>query len=152
MIKKSPQYDLRELFYSVLHNAVTYAGAYVPVYEAVPKGQAFPYIVIEDCLWTNEDTKDAWEEDYVLRLGIYTGYGGTLDNCAILDSVYQTISTIYQAGNLQFIQTPTRSDFCLTMFWFGSGETRVMRPEETGLEEELERTSLELMCRVKQLR
>lgn len=120
--------------------------------RAVPKGMPRPYIVIEDRTWDNGSTKDAFEEDYILKVGIYTDYGGTLENCAILNVVEEIISAAYNAGALQFAQTPTRSAFCVTMFWFGVGETRVLRPDEILYEEELERTMLDLMFRVKQLR
>jgi hypothetical protein len=148
-IKKNPQYELRIFIRGLLDNAIWYKGKTVAVFEAVPKGYPRPYIVLEDCTWDNGSTKDKFEEDYVLKVGVYTDYGGTLDNCAIINVVYEILSTKYNAGELQF---DTASDFCVTIFWFGSGETRVMRAEETGWEDDLERTMLDLMFRIKQLR
>ena len=152
MIKRNPQYELRTLIFSILDGAITYDSVVVPVFEAVPKGKGRPYVVIGDCDWDNSDTKDGNEDDYVLKLEVYTDYGGTLDNCGILDELYQAIGAVHDAGNLQFIQTPTRSKFCLTMCWYRAGNTRVMRPEESSIEVDLEYSFVELICRIKQLR
>jgi hypothetical protein len=151
MIKKSAQWDLRVVFRSLLNGAIMLREAPVPIFETIPKGMPLPYIALTGCRASNGDTKSTIEDDYVLDLEIFTDYGGTMDNVAILSAVYEVISN---AWNNQTLQFPTGSDFCITMFWFGDMETVLMA--ESGLarriKEELESSKLELMLRVRQIK
>jgi hypothetical protein len=151
MVKKCAQWELRVVFHSLLEGAITLGGAVVPVFETIPKGMPLPYIALTGCRASNGDTKSSIEDDYVLDLEIFTDYGGTMNNVAILSAVYEVISDAWNTHTLQF---PSDSDFCITMFWFGDEETILMA--EAGLarriKEELEASKLALMLRVRQLR
>jgi hypothetical protein len=147
MLKQNPQYELRLLLFSLLDATILYKGAPIKIYEAVPRGMPRPYVVLGDCTWDMDDDKDAFGEDYILKVEIYTDYGGTLDNCAILNVVEEVISTAYNNNSLNF---SSPSAFCISIFWFGHGDTRVLRAEETVAGVELEQTILDLQFRIKQ--
>jgi hypothetical protein len=151
MIKKCAQWDLRVVFRSLLNGAITLREAPVPVFETIPKGMPLPYIALTGCRASNGDTKSTIEDDYILDLEIFTDYGGTMDNVAILSAVYEVISNAWNNETLQF---PEGCNYCITMFWFGDEETILMA--EAGLarriKEELEASKLALMLRVRQLR
>ena len=147
MIKRNPQYELRVLLFSLLTNVITYNGSVVPVYEAVPKGLPLPYIVIGDCTWTVDDTKDAYAEDYTINLDVFTAYGGSLDNCAILDLTYQAIGTSFVNNTFCF---EPGSHFRISEWWFGNGDTKNLAVERRE-REELENSAVELRVRIKQV-
>ena len=147
MIKRNPQFELRVMLYSLLTGHISYNDSIVPVFEATPKGYPFPYVVVGDCQWTNESTKDFYEEEYTINIDVFTAYGGTMDNCAILDVVYQLIGAAFVPDPTQFAD-PT--SFCVTMFWFGNSWTKNLA-EERREREELEQSQVELVFRIKQI-
>ena len=156
MFKKSAQWELRVLVRTTLSGHIllddgSATGYNVPVFETIPAGMPLPYIALTHCKATNESTKDAYEDDFVLDLNVFTDYGGTKDNVSILSVVYELLTDAWNTEVLNFLDT---SDFCITMFWTGDEETSLAA--ESGLakriKEELEESKLELMFRVKQLR
>jgi hypothetical protein len=151
MIKKCAQWDLRVLVRALLFESIKLRDAWVPVFETIPAGFPLPYIALTDCRASNGDTKSTIEDDYILDLSVFTDYGGTMDNVAILSAVYEVISDAWNTGTFQFA---TPCDFAITIFWFGDCETRLEAEKglATRIKEELEQSKLELMIRVKQLR
>jgi hypothetical protein len=156
MFKKSAQWELRVLVRTLLAGHIklddgSADGQLVPVFETIPAGIPLPYVALTNCKSTNESTKDAYEDDMILDLHVFTDYGGTHDNVSILSVVYELLTDAWNTGVLNFTTT---SDFCITMFWTGDEETSLAA--ESGLakriKEELEESRLELMFRVKQLR
>lgn len=148
MGKKSPQYELRTLLFSLLDSKIAYSGKTVPVYEAVPKGLPKPYIVIGDAKWDNQETKTTNEDGYQMQLLVFSDYHGTLENVAILSDVVGAISEAAITHTLQFGST---SDFCITMFYLMNGETRLISNDLVN-QEALERSIQNLYFRVKQIR
>jgi hypothetical protein len=151
MIKKCAQWELRVLIRSLLYEAITLRGSYVPVFETIPKGMPLPYIALTNCRASNGDTKSTVEDDYIIDLEIFTDYGGTMDNVSILSAVYEVISDAWNTSAFNFDDA---SDFCITMFWFGDVETNLLAEQGIArrVKEELESSKLELMLRIKQVR
>lgn len=147
--KKSPQFELRVLISSILQGAISYKGAIVPVFETIPKGMPLPYVCLGDCTWNNQATKDFFEDDYTLELYVFTGYGGTMDNIAILGVVFEALSDAAINGTMQFADT---SNFCIQLFTFGNGSTSLLAEEGLArrVREELERSLQELVFTIKQ--
>jgi hypothetical protein len=153
--KKTAQWELRVMLATLLNGTIQFtkngASSVVPVFETIPKGMPLPYVCLGDCTATNEETKQAFIDDYIIEIYVFTDYGGTMDNLSILNVVYQVLSTAYNTGELNF--SPP-CDFNIGMFWFGAEETRLLAEEGLAkrVKEELEQSKIELQFRIEQVR
>lgn len=150
MIKKCPQWELRTRLFTLLRNAITYSGAIVPVFESVGKGQGTPYIVVgmAEADSSEDESKNNYLDNYKIHVDVYTQYGGTMDNCAILSYVYAVLGEAVETRTIQFLDG---SDFCMTIFDFGHVSTEVVGNNNV-FPNLLEQSSLELNFMIEQLR
>ena len=149
MIKKCPQYELRTLLFTLLNNAISYSGTIVPVFESLPKGLELPYIVVgmAEADSSGDESKGNHLDEYTIHIDVYTAYGGTLENCAILSDVYEVLGEAVETRTMQFL---TGSDFCMTIFDFGHVSTEVTGNNNI-FPDLLEQSSLELKFTIEQL-
>ena len=150
MIKKCPQWELRTRLFTLLRNAITYSGSIVPVFESVGKGQGTPYIVVgmAEADSSEDESKGKHLDLYRLHIDVYTQYGGTMDNCAILSYVYAVLGAAIDDRSIQFIEG---SDFCMVEASFGHVNTEVIGNNNV-FPDLLEQSSLELAFTIEQLR
>lgn len=135
--------------FTLLNNEIPYSGKTVPVFESVGKGQGTPYIVIgmAEADPSEDESKNKHLDNYKIHIDVYTQYGGTMDNCAILSYVYAVIGEAVETRTIQFL---TGSNFCMTIFEFGHVSTEVIGNNNV-FPDLLEQSSLELKFTIEQL-
>ena len=58
------------------------------VFDDVPQGTAFPYIVVGDSPWTDGGTDDDFGQDYTININTYSRYSGRKETKEILAAIY----------------------------------------------------------------
>jgi len=94
-------WELQKAIYNALNGAVTgIDSASVDVYDDVPEGAEYPYIVIGEETSANDGTKDIDAVEYTLTLHIWSQYRGRREIKEIMQSVYDLLhdSAITVAG------------------------------------------------------
>ena len=87
-------WELQKTIYSTLENAniTDEAGnAIAGVFDDVPEGTAYPYIVIGDDTATNISTKDKDIHEHTLNIHIWSQYRGRRDIKDIMKQVHDTL-------------------------------------------------------------
>ena len=127
LMKRNPQYALRRLLHDTLDGKIVYDSREVRIFDAVPKGEPFPYIVIGDASGDPVEDKTDWEELVRIELAVLSLYGGTTENIKILDLATQVIATAAISYSLQFMDS---EGFCVISFTFGGWSTKGVIKEE----------------------
>jgi hypothetical protein len=94
-------WNLQKAIYDTLSaSAVGIGGASVSVFDEVPDGTAYPYIVIGEETTANNGTKDVDAVDYTLTIHVWSQYRGRREIKEIMQSVYDLLhdSAISVAG------------------------------------------------------
>ena len=85
-------WELQKAIYSTLSGSVTgIDGASVSVYDDVPEGTAYPYVVIGEETSANDGTKDIDAVEYTLTLHVWSQYRGRREIKEIMQSVYDLL-------------------------------------------------------------
>ena len=85
-------WELQKAIYSALSGSVTgIDGASVSVYDDVPEGTAYPYVVIGEETSANDGTKDIDAVEYTLTLHVWSQYRGRREIKEIMQSVYDLL-------------------------------------------------------------
>lgn len=93
---KEPAHFVRKGLFNVLNGNISYNGSNVPVYNVVPDGQSYPYIIIYS-VSTNqiEDNISNYISDVVTRIEVVTRFadsdGGQLQANQIINSISQLV-------------------------------------------------------------
>ena len=85
-------WELQKAIYNALSGSVTgIDSASVAVYDDVPEGATYPYIVIGEETSANDGTKDIDAVEYTLTLHIWSQYRGRREIKEIMQSVYDLL-------------------------------------------------------------
>jgi len=94
---RTPSFALQEAYFNALDGQITIDGAVVPVYDVVPEGADYPYIVLADQIVRERNDKNTFGTDIIMQLDIVTGfegaYGGKKQMYNITDAVINIIRT-----------------------------------------------------------
>jgi len=94
-------WNLQKAIYDTLSaSAVGIGSESVSVFDEVPDGTAYPYIVIGEETTANNGTKDVDAVDYTLTIHVWSQYRGRREIKEIMQSVYDLLhdSAITVAG------------------------------------------------------
>ena len=92
---KLPSKQLQTAYYSALNGNVTYGGNIVPVYDVVPDGVDYPYIVLADQIVTDRpSTKDSYISDVLMQVDIVTGFEGAYGGKSMMYDISDSVTNI----------------------------------------------------------
>lgn len=74
--------ELQQEIYSTLSGGLS-----VAVYDAVPSGASFPYVVVGEDIVTDESTKDALGHNVLVTVHVFSAYRGMAEVKDIADSI-----------------------------------------------------------------
>ncbi|BER92689.1 DUF3168 domain-containing protein [Atrimonas thermophila] len=86
---------LQKAIYQRLVSQLSY-----PVYDSVPDGATFPYIVIGEDIGSDYSTKDFHGGDVVATIHIFSDYKGAKEAKEIADAVVETLNDDINIENL----------------------------------------------------
>ena len=72
-----PNKALQTAYYQALNGNISYGGSNVPVYDIVPDGADYPYIVFVSQNTVEDVTKDDFGYEIVFELDVVTGFEGS---------------------------------------------------------------------------
>lgn len=85
-------FNLQKAVYAALNGSVTgLSGASVSVYDDVPEGTSYPYVVIGEETAINAGTKNLDGVEHTLTLHIWSGYRGRREIKEIMQSIYSLL-------------------------------------------------------------
>ena len=153
-IKQSPEYELRVLLQSLLGNIEVNSVA-IPVFQAVPRQLARPYIVIDGTSWTVDADKHYDIDDWKVLINVYTDEGDTLQNSAIMNGVVMALTgaltTHVDGSQTGLFQFSEESVFRIGMMFLEGGDLTVIGNNEL-FPELLEQSTLTMAIHIEQTR
>jgi hypothetical protein len=85
-------FNLQKAIYAALNGYVTgLSGASVSVYDDVPEGTSYPYVVIGEETAINAGTKNLDGVEHTLTLHVWSGYRGRREIKEIMQSIYSLL-------------------------------------------------------------
>ena len=85
-------WELQKAIFTTLNNNVTgVSSAKIPIYDDVPEGSVYPYVVIGEETATNNGTKTLDGVEHTLTLHAWSQYRGRREIKEIMQSVYEKL-------------------------------------------------------------
>ena len=85
-------WELQKAIFTTLNNNVTgVSSAKIPIYDNVPEGSVYPYVVIGEETATNNGTKTLDGVEHTLTLHAWSQYRGRREIKEIMQSVYEKL-------------------------------------------------------------
>ena len=82
---------LQEAIYNRLLGAISHDGAVVPVLDAVPEGQTYPYILIGDGTSNDWSSKTHNGQSHLFTIHIWSDYQGRKEVREIMSDIYDLL-------------------------------------------------------------
>jgi len=85
-------WELQKSIFTALNNNITGIGsAKIPIYDDVPEGTVYPYVVIGEETSSNNGTKTLDGVEHTLTLHVWSQYRGRREIKEIMQSVYEKL-------------------------------------------------------------
>ena len=85
-------WELQKAIFTTLNNNVTgVSSAKIPIYDDVPEGSVYPYVVIGEETATNNGTKTLDGVEHTITLHAWSQYRGRREIKEIMQSVYEKL-------------------------------------------------------------
>ena len=85
-------WELQKSIFTALNNNVTgVSSAKIPIYDDVPEGTVYPYVVIGEETSSNNGTKTLDGVEHTLTLHVWSQYRGRREIKEIMQSVYEKL-------------------------------------------------------------
>ena len=86
-------WELQKSIFTALNNNVTgVSSAKIPIYDDVPEGTVYPYVVIGEETSSNNGTKTLDGVEHTLTLHVWSQYRGRREIKEIMQSVYEKLN------------------------------------------------------------
>jgi len=82
-----PTWAVQKAIYSALSGNVTHSAAAVPVYDNVPQGTAYPYIVIDEQVTAEADYLGSRKDERTVYLSVWSSLPGKKQVIEIMASI-----------------------------------------------------------------